>query len=429
MNIKDILWLCYKDISEKKVRTGLTVLMVVIGIAAIVALLSQTAGISASVSSTLSSLGPTSIILTSTGSTGFTTADTGDISSLPNVSVVIPILTSPVTLRVGSLNESTTLIGITSEGLQELLGSANIYQGALYQDTVAPDAVTGHTTAFPSSGGGSQEIQVGDPATLIIGAKGGKTVTVPVVGILQPYGSSIIPVDSGVVMSLTAAEAMLQKTYFNTILVKATNTSSVTALSSLITQIYGSRAHVFTTQELLSATSSILGAITTLFEIVGGVSLLVAAVGIMNIMLIAVFERTHEIGVMKALGFKNRHILLIFLFQALIIGVLGGIVGIGVGAGTSYALTSVFTHSSAPATSSTAHPSGSLGGGGSAGFGGPGIVSGTASSTSSLSYHPVFTLATIGSALLVAVLVSIVAGVYPAWRASRMEPIDALREL
>src|SRR5208283_5249837 len=165
MNIKDILWLSYKDISEKKVRTGLTALMVVIGIAAIVALLSQTAGISASVSQTLSSLGPTSIIITSTGSTGFTAADTGDISSLPNVSTVIPILTSTATLRVGSLNESTELIGITSEGLQELLGSTNLYQGTMYQDTVAPDVVVGYSAAFPSSGAGAQEIQVGDPAT------------------------------------------------------------------------------------------------------------------------------------------------------------------------------------------------------------------------------------------------------------------------
>src|SRR5271155_609382 len=102
MKLQDILWLSYRDLSEKKVRTALTVIMVVIGVASIIALTSLTAGIGASISSALSSLGPTSIIISSTKASGFTVVDTGEISSLPNVSTVIPILTGSATFYSGN---------------------------------------------------------------------------------------------------------------------------------------------------------------------------------------------------------------------------------------------------------------------------------------------------------------------------------------
>jgi putative ABC transport system permease protein len=128
---------------------------------------------------------------------------------------------------------------------------------------------------------------------------------------------------------------------------------------------------------------------------------------------------------MKSVGFKNRDVMMIFLFQALLIGVIGGIVGIGLGAGAAYGLSSVFSHGSsnnaAPAASTNAR-----GGGGAVVAGGPG---GAGGSSSSISFTPAFPLATIGFALLIAIIVSIAAGLYPAWRASKMEPIDALRML
>jgi len=215
----------------------------------------------------------------------------------------------------------------------------------------------------------------------------------------------------------------------------------VNSTASLITTIYGSGARVTTTAQLLSTTSSIIGSISLLFTIIAGVSLLVAAIGIMNIMLIAVYERTHEIGILKSVGFKNRHILLIFLFQALIIGFIGGVLGIVVGAGTSYGLSTVLggggatsastTSSTGAASTSGSFRSGSAGGGGgfSGSGGGSSFGGGSSSTTASISFKPVFPLSTIISAVLVAMIVSIVAGMYPAWRASKMEPIDALRQL
>lgn len=441
MNIQDILWMSYKDLNEKKVRTALTVVMVVIGVAAIVALTSLTAGVSQSISASLSSLGPTSIIVTSSGTTGFTVADSARLSAFPNITSVTPVLTGSANLYSGNENTSVTLIGVTTQGLKQLVGgntsNLTFYQGTTYLDTITPAAVIGHDVAFPTSSAGTQTVSVGQPATLKVGGRGGETLTVPVVGILPSHGGFIIPIDSAIFMSLPAAELLLHRQSFNEMLVIAKNTSSVNATSALITTIYGSSARVLTTSELLSTAASVTGDLSLLFAGIAGVSLLVAAIGIMNIMLIAVYERTHEIGILKSVGFKNNHILLVFLVQALIIGVMGGIIGIGLGAGASYSLSAVLSsagsRSTATSTTGTTGTTaraggGGFSGGGGGGFGGGGAASSSASTTS-LSFHPVFPLSTIAYALLVAVIVSAIAGIYPAWRASKMEPIDALRSL
>jgi ABC-type antimicrobial peptide transport system permease subunit len=303
----------------------------------------------------------------------------------------------------------------------------------------------GHSVAFPSSAAGAQTITVGQSATLRLGGgRGSSTVTVPIIGILPSIGGLIIPIDTGVFVSMQAAEVLLHRLSFNEMLVIAKNTSSVNATSSLITTIYGSSARVITTAQLVSTASSIIGSIALLFGVIAGISLLVAAIGIMNIMLMSVMERTREIGIMKAIGFKSRHVMLIFMLQALIIGMVGGVTGIIAGATISYTLAAVFgsgggSPSAAGAGAPTAAPSGSFRSGGNAGFAGGagGAAGGTtavafrsgASSTSGISFKPAFPIGTIAAALAIAVIVSLIAGLYPAWRASKMEPIDALRQL
>ena len=440
MDIKDIFWLSFKDLNEKRVRTALTIMMVVIGIAAIVALTSLTSGVGNSITAELSSLGPTAIIVSSGTATGFTQSSVSEMASLPNVTEVTPILTGTATLYAGNQNTSVTIIGVSPQGLNQLYGSnVTLYQGVLYQQTIAPDAVVGHSVAFPTSAAGQQTITVGQSATLKVGSgRTSETVTVPIVGILPSHGTSLIPIDTGVFLSVQAAQVLLHKTSYNEMVVIANNLSSVNATSALITTIYGSSARVLTTSQLLSTASSIIGSIALLFGVIAGVSLLVASVGIMNIMLMAVIERTHEIGIMKSIGFKNKHVMLVFLLQALIIGVVGGILGIAVGVGTSYGLAAAVGGGSS-STSTASSSSSSTGtfragsgasaapAGGGATFGGG--SSSSSSSSSSLSFTPAFPISTIAIALFIAILVSIIAGLYPAWRASKMEPIDALREL
>jgi len=438
MNIRDTFWLSFKQLNEKRVRTALTILMVVIGVASIVALTSQTEGVSQSIQTSLASLGPTSIIVTSSGGTVFTGADVARLSTLPNVSSATPILTGQATLLINGNTTSATVIGVTTQGLQTLLGgNVTLYQGSIYEDTVSPLTVLGHSLAF-SSTTKKQLIQVGQTATLEIssGRSNSKTA-IPIGGILESHGTSIISIDTGVIISMPAAEVLLHKSSFNEILIKANNAKNVTVLSNLITTIYGSNARVLDTQQLAATVTSIIGSITTLLLIIAGVSLFVASIGIMNVMLMAVLERTHEVGIMKSVGFKSRNILTIFLFQALIIGFIGGMVGIVAGAGASYSLSFIISYSSSSSTTSTTSASASSSSAGASSFGPPegggsfgGSPTGSSSSgLSSLSYSPVISISIIAEAMLVAVAVSAIAGLYPAWRASRMEPIEALRQL
>ena len=422
-----------RDLIEKKSRTLLTVVMVVIGIAAIIALISQTQGISISIQKSLNSLGPTSIILMSTGSSGFSSAQADQILSLPNVSSVIPIIEGSANLVGPNQNSSVTVMGISSQGLAQLLGNVTLIQGSMYQDTISPSAVIGYDIAFPSSSAGKQNIFVGNSTTLEFR---NSKYTVPVVGILNAYGTSMVPVDSGVIMSLPAAQAILRKTSFNVMLIKAKNIPSVVGVSAAISDIYGTNVRIITTQQIASTASSIIGEITILFVVIASVSLLVAAIGIMNIMLMSVMERTHEIGIMKAIGFTNRDVLLVFLFQALFIGFIGGVIGIGAGTGASYALASVFTHAAATSPSASgsgfSSPSGGTAGQGFAArgqFSSGSQFSSSPMSSSSLSYKPSISAETVIEAMLVAVIVSMLAGLYPAWRASLMEPITALQHL
>ncbi len=442
MDLKDIFWMSSKQLNEKRVRTALTILMVVIGVASIVALTSLTAGVGQSIQSTLSSLGPTSIIVTASSGTAFTTADVSNLETLPNVSSVTPIVTGQGQLLINGNTSSVEIIGISTTGLETLLGgNVSLYQGSLYDDDVAPLAVIGHGIAFSSATSTDlQTAEVGQTATVEISSGAGRSgttskVVVPVVGIMNAY-TSVLPIDSAVIVSMPFAKVLLNKLSFNEMLIKAKDTGSVSSLASLVTTIYGNKARVMDTEQLASTAASIIGAISLLFTAIAGVSLLVAAVGIMNVMLMAVTERVHEIGIFKAVGFENRMVLMIFLFQALIIGFIGGIIGLGVGAGAAYSLSSVLSSRSATGTTgapttTASSSSGFSRTGGSAGLaaGGGGRAATTGAATSSISIHPVFTLGVISEAIIIAVLVSVLAGVYPAWKASKMEPIDALRQL
>jgi ABC-type antimicrobial peptide transport system permease subunit len=423
--------------------------MVVIGIGAIVALTSITAGVSNSITSALESLGPTAIIVSSGTNVGFTQTDVNEMAVLPNVTAVTAMLVGSATLYAGNQNTSVTIVGVSTQGLLQLLGgNVTVAQGSIYEDTIAPDAVVGHSVAFPSTAAGEQTITAGQSAALKLSGFGrgvGETVTVSILGILPSHGTSLIPIDTGVFLSVQAADVLLHRTSYNEMVVIANNLSSVNATSALITTIYGSSARVLTTSQLLSTASSVIGSITLLFAVIAGVSLLVAAIGIMNIMLMSVMERTHEIGIMKSIGFKNWHVMLIFLLQALIIGIVGGVIGIGVGAGTSYGLLTAFGSGSSTTSTSSTSAASSSGFRGGAGVGGGAVAvrggaaaggattgaafGGGTSSSSGLSIQPAFPLTTIALALIIAVVVSVLAALYPAWRASKMEPIDALREL
>ncbi len=466
MDVRDIVRLGIIQLKEKKVRTALTIIMVIIGVASIVALTSQTAGTSASIQKSLGSLGPTAILVSPSGKTLLTSADVAEIETLPNVSSVTPIVTGSGTLTVDGENQSVTILGVSTNGLDEIMGNSTfLYQGALYSDNLTPSSDIGYSVAFSSTSEPDvQQIGANETGTLeVSGSSGGgfggggsssSKIAIPISGVLDDHSTSLISVDDSVFFSLSYAEVLLDKDSYSEILVKANSASSVTALTSLLEVVYGDNARVTNTASLASTFSSITSSTTTLYIVIAGISLLVAAIGIMNVMLMSVSERIHDIGIFKSIGFESKDVLLIFMFQAVVIGLLGGVLGLGSGVLASYAISSAGgLHSTPTAAAPTSFTAGSgartfgsdaggfsgRGGGGTAfvstAGGGAQFYSTSASAapstttTSSTSVEPVFTLSVIAEAIAIAVVISMIAGIYPAWKASKMEPIDALRTL
>ena len=441
MKLKDILALGIKGVSERKVRTALTVLSVVIGIAAIVALTSLVSGISASISKSLESIGPTAIFLTSSPSHIFTNADIAEIESLPNVSIAIPIIRFPANITTGGVQQTVTVYGVSNSVLSNALGSINLYSGTTYNDSSLPTALLGYDVAFPTTIQSTPSVTIDQPIYLTehIQGQGTKSITLISTGILDQYGSSLLlSPDTSIFIPLQNAISITGKYSYNIILVEAKNTSSVTALSLLLKNIYGNGVGILSVEALASTVSSIIGSIGVLLGSIAGISLIVAGISILSIMMVSVTERTREIGILKAIGFKKKDVLILFLSEALIIGILGGIVGVGIGAGASYILPTLLSGAGPPPSSSASSGApqsasgGSAFGGGPSGGGGAGFAnspsrSASSSSTSSSFFTPVITPGIVIIAIFIAIIVSLLSSLYPAWKAASVDPVKAIR--
>ncbi len=438
MKLQDTIWLGVKGISERKFRTALTVLCVVIGIAAIVSLVSLVAGFSVGISKSLESIGPTTIFIIPSPNHPFTDADIAVLSSLPNVSSVVPVLTAPVNVTVGSQHIQASLVGVNNYSLNNVIGNLTFIQGSVFNNSATSSAIVGYDIAYPNSSSVSQ-LQLNQPIYMTLRtAQGARSITLVTQGILNKFGSSsFISPDTDIIIPLPAAENLLERYSYNEIFVKATNTSTTNALDSLITTIYGNSAQVLSVQQLAATISSVTGSISLLLGSIAGISLIVAGISILSIMMVSVTERTREIGILKSLGFRKSQILILFLTEAVVIGALGGVIGVVMGAGGAYLLpvllSGASSHASASSAGAASSGSGarvaSGGGGFSAGRGAGGAtsVSSSPSSSSTPSITPIVTPEIIVGAILLAIIVSVFSSLYPAWKASTVDPIKALR--
>jgi len=411
MKLSDTLWLGSKGLRERKVRATITIISVVISVASIIGLVSQTAGIQESIVGALQGLGPTTLLITPQ-SVQLTQSDISKILSIPNVQTVIPLVTARMTITQSAQNVPLTLIGVDSEGLQSLLGQVTLVGGQVYPPTSAPLAVVGNSLAFPVALGQAQAIYVGEQ--LILQQQFGQSsrkFDVQVIGLLDKYSANpFVPADNSVFLPLDASMRLLNRHNYDLLLVRATNVDSVSGVSQFLTEVYGTSAQIQTVQAITQTVSSVIGQFGILLGAIAAISLTVAGLGIMNIMLVSVFERTKEIGILKAIGFKDREILSLFLSEAAIVGVAGGIIGLLAGWGVSNLLPLVFEGLLSGRGSAQAP---ARGGGGMA-FAIP-------------SYSPVITPDIVSISFIIALLVSVAAGLYPALRAARMHPIKALR--
>jgi putative ABC transport system permease protein len=226
-------------------------------------------------------------------------------------------------------------------------------------------------------------------------------------GMLEEIGGATLggPSDYSVYIPLTRAESLFVANETSTIVVQVekSDEKSITETSNEIEEAFDNQVLAVTSISIYNTVSSVMNQVQVLMTGVIAISLLVAGVGIMNIMIISLMERTKEIGIMKAIGMKNGTVLAIFLSEALIMGILGTVAGIGFGYLLAWGVNSLDLLGGMISSATE------------------GTIMGGIPST------PVLTTTNLLSALFFGIAVSMLFGIYPAWRASRLEPVDALR--
>ncbi|NWG07243.1 MAG: ABC transporter permease [Chloroflexi bacterium] len=396
-----------ESLSGNKMRSGLTVLGIVIGVAAVIAMLAVGRGAEASITGSISGIG-TNLLFVFRGDPGDNVRNPkpltlGDADALrdqfaaPSVAAVAPALQGNGIVSFGGEQTSPQIFGVTPEYFQ--VRNYNITEG----EFITEEHMLGRASV----------VLLGpEVAETLFGHSDGvtgETVRIEgqpfrVIGVLESKGGgSFGSQDNVVIVPFTTAQTRLIRRSTNDrvdiIFVQAVSGDVVTQASEEIASILRTRHRtpvgaddftIFTQQDLLSTFQSITGILTIFLGGIAGISLLVGGIGIMNIMLVSVTERTREIGLRKALGARKRDILTQFLTESSLLSLIGGIIGILFGWLISF-------------------------------------IVGRVAEASGTAFTPVVGLDAVLLATIFSAAVGLFFGIYPANRAANLEPVEALR--
>ncbi len=421
MKIRDTLSYSFGAIRLRKVRSGLTTLGIVIGIAAIVALMSFTEGFEVAITGQFQEGFSTDTVTVSAGSGsafggfgGETDSDfvlyandTELLNELDGVTESAATLSKSVTVEFENYDRILSMTGVDFQLYADLYSTFTAEVGEIPENPSNESAVIGYNIYDPY-GNGTLSVEVGDSLNVYYTVRNGTelvpiNISVTVVGVLEEIGSfGFGPSDSGIYIPIETAIDYYDTEEVSQIVVKleSDDDAFIEQVSDDIEELFHNEVTVTSPSAILDTLSSILATVELLLAGIAGISLLVAGIGIMNIMIVSLMERTREIGILKALGAKAHTVLAVFLAEALLIGVIGGSLGIMVG----ILLANLF--------------SGGLGG-----FGGMPVIT----NSTSMMIAPVVTPTLAIEALFFGIIVSVIFALYPAWRASKLTPVDALR--
>ena len=434
MKPRDVFSYSFSAIRLRKLRAGLTTLGIVIGIAAIVALLSITQGLQNTITVQLQKGLATDTLIVSPGR-GFGlgaegpmgVADSGfkllinDTQSINGLSLDIETSIA-IIQRLGNItsgegsNRTTTIVGVDFAEYADIYSSTFVAEsgGDIPRNPENETVVVGKRVSDPWKNG-TLLFNVNDNVEIIWT---NATARPPrnenymgnVTAVLKEIGGFGIggPSDSSVYIPISKAESFFGTDECNQIIVKlkSSDKAIIDTVSKAITNAFNEEVSVMSSTAVLNILSSVFSVIQLFLAGIAAISLLVAGIGIMNIMIVSLMERTREIGILKALGMKSRTVLLIFLCESVIIGLMGATIGIASGWGLANVVAIVFR------------------GGGGAFMGGSHAA---VAEGGEMTITPVLTATVFLGALAFGVGVSLIFALYPAWRASKLKPVEALR--
>lgn len=326
------------SVLANRMRSFLTMLGIIIGITSVIVLVAIGQGTAKSVTDAISSMGTNLITVNITSSSSSLTSD--DISQLKEdsaIKYVAPDITSSVTVKAGSNNANTTVEG-TEPSYEDVRDIHAAYGRFITQDDinnryrVAVVGIDVLANLFPDVENANYESLLGKKISV-------NGTWVEIVGILQSKGTSMTgSSDDRMIMPLSTAERLLKDTDVKTYYIGASSSDTVTeatnVLESYLLQKFDNDTtdfKVLSQSEMISTRNQTANTMTLMLAGIAAISLLVGGIGIMNIMLVSVVERTREIGIRKAIGAKRRDILSQFIIEAIFLSCLGGIIGVLLG--------------------------------------------------------------------------------------------------
>jgi putative ABC transport system permease protein len=390
--------LALREIRNNLLRAGLTTLGIVIGVGAVILMVTLGAGATKRVSSDIATMGNNLLVLIPGQRNGPPTATTPfDMAmveaiqrDVPGLAQVVPELAVQGVAVSGNHNHSTQIDGTTNAYL------ASRSWNTLYGRDFSPaEVLSGKSVCI--LGETVRRDLYGDQIPIGARLRVNK-MTCEVIGVLEPKGTSSFgqDMDEIVLMPIKAVQRRLAgNTDINVIRISVANASEIPHAKDNITRLMRERRHILPgqvedfdledMQEITQVVQGVTGILTAFLSAVAAISLLVGGIGIMNIMLVSVTERTREIGIRLAIGARERDVLMQFLIEAVVMSASGGLAGVAIG------------------------------------------LAGSAAIAAALKLPFIFQPGIVVIAVAFAALVGVAFGYFPARRAARLDPIDALR--